>query len=81
MNDEHVATCAVEKGREDLARRCGTIGAEDALVGDAASDLHAGEAGDVAQDLIEAGVVGVDGEKAICVLDVGAVSGALGWDG
>ena len=81
LNDEHVAAGAVEEGREDLAGGCGTVGAEDALIGDAAGDLHAGEAGDVAQDLVEAGVVSGDGEEPICVLDVGAVGGALGWGG
>jgi hypothetical protein len=32
--------------------------AEDALVGDSAGDLDSGVAGDLAKDLVEAGVVG-----------------------
>lgn len=65
LDEEHVATGAIEERGEDLGGGAGAVGSEDTFVGDASGDLHGGLAGDLAEDLIEAGVAGGDGEKVI----------------
>jgi len=75
--EEHVATGAVEQGGEDGGRLGRAVVTEDALIGDAAADGHAGEAGDLAEDLVEAGVVGADVKQAGSVGDGGAVGEIL----
>ena len=71
LSDEDVAGGAIEEGREDLCGGIGAVVSEDVLIGDGAGDLHAGEAGDGVENLVEAGVVGDDGEVAILVGDGG----------
>src|SRR5580704_15802430 len=55
--DDHVAAGAVEQFGQNLSGLSWSIVSEDALIGDAAADLHTGVAGDLAKDLIEARVV------------------------
>ena len=77
LAQQHVASGAIEQGGEDGGWVGGAIVAEDALVGDAAGNFHAGEFGDLAKDLIQAGVVGADVEQAGSVGDF-SVMGLLG---
>jgi hypothetical protein len=44
LSDEDVAGGSIEEGGEDFGRRVGAVVAEDVLLGDRASDFHAGEA-------------------------------------
>jgi hypothetical protein len=67
LAEEHVAAGTVEEVGEDDGGGGGAVFAEDALVGDATSDLHAGLARDVAEDAVEAGVVGGDFDEAAAV--------------
>ena len=71
LSDEDVTGSAVEESGEHLCRSVGTVAAENVLIGDSASDLHSGEAGDGVENLVEAGVVGDDGEAALLVGDGG----------
>lgn len=71
--EEHVTAGAVEQRGEDDGAFGRAVGTEDALITDAAGDLEVGEAGDVAEDLVEGGVVGDDGELALGKGDAGAV--------
>lgn len=73
FEEKHVAAGAVEQSSQDLRRDGWTVLAEDAFVGDASGDLHSGFFGDVAEDLIEAGVVGGDEKLAISEGDFGAM--------
>ncbi len=68
-DEEHVAAGSLEQGGEDGTGSGGAVVAEDALVGDASGDGHAGLAGDIAEDLVEAGVIGGDGELTLRVSD------------
>jgi hypothetical protein len=53
--------------------------AKDAFVGDAACDLHSCVDGDLMEDLVEAGVVGGDGDQAVGVGDFGVFWRELRW--
>lgn len=77
LEEQHVASGAVEKCVEDVVGRVGAVVAEDALVDDSAGDLDSGEAGDVAEDLVEAGVGCGDGDLTVDVRDIGAVRWGL----
>jgi hypothetical protein len=69
----------------------GAVLSEDAFVGDAAGDLDSGLVGDLAQNLVEAGVAGGDKERTGGVGDLSVVGRELrggwgrrrrgGWDG
>jgi len=63
-DEKHVAAGAVEQGCKDLGGNVGAVLAEDALIGDAAGDLDSCLAGDLAKNLVKAGVVGGDEERA-----------------
>ena len=76
--EEHVAAGAAEEGGEDGGGLGGAVVAEDALVGDAAGDGDADEVGDGAENLVEAGVFGVDVDEAGGVGDYGAVGAVVG---
>lgn len=65
--EEHVAAGSIEQGGEDGTGSGRAVVAEDALVGDAAGDGHADLAGDIAEDLVKAGVIGCDGELTLAV--------------
>jgi hypothetical protein len=73
LSDEDVAGGAFEQCGQDPGGGVGTIVAEDVLIGYGAGDLHAGDAGDCVEDLVEAGVVGNDGEATVLVRDGGGV--------
>jgi hypothetical protein len=60
LDEEHVAAGPVEQPVQDLGWIGGSVVAEDSLVVDASGDLHAGVGSDLAEDLVEAGVVGGD---------------------
>lgn len=75
LDQEHVAAGALEQEGEDDRGWCGAVFAEDVFVADAAGDLHSGLTGDVAENLVETGVVGSYGELAVGVTDLGAMSG------
>ena len=62
-----------------MRRGVGPVLAEDSLIGDAAGDLHSGIATNLTKDLVEAGVVRGDGERAVCVGDLRAIGWALRW--
>ena len=79
MNEDHVAAGTVEQRRQDLIRRSWAVIAKDALIFDAAGDLHSGVCGDLPENLVEAGIVGGDGERAIGVGDLGSVGRKLRW--
>jgi len=79
MNEDHVAAGTVEQGGQNLSRVIGAVLTEDALVRDAAGDLHASVGGDLAEDLVEAGVVRRDRKRAVVVGDPRAVCWALRW--
>lgn len=53
LDEDHVASCAVEQVGQNLGGIGRPIVAEDALVGDASGDLHAGVHCDEPEDLIE----------------------------
>lgn len=65
MDQEHIAAGAVEQGGENLRGSGRAVVSEDALFGDSSGDLHAGFGGDLAEDLVEAGVVRRDREEAV----------------
>lgn len=77
LQEQHVASGAVEQGCQDLGGGGGTVFAEDALIGDASGDLHSGFAGYVAEDLVEAGVGCGDDELAFAVRHLGRLRGLL----
>jgi hypothetical protein len=58
MDEDHVAASAVEQLGENLCRGCRTVLAEDTLICNTTSDLHACIGGDLVEDLVKAGVVG-----------------------
>jgi len=78
LEKDHVGAGAVEERGQDGRGGGWTVVAEDALVFDAAGDLEAGFAGDGAEDLVEAGVVGADVKLAVEEADLGAMR-AGGW--
>jgi hypothetical protein len=53
--------------------------AEDTLLGYASRDLDPGVAGDLTENLVEAGVVGGDRKRAVGVGDLRALRRTLGW--
>jgi hypothetical protein len=57
VHEDHVASGAVKQRCQDLSGFCRAVFPKDTLVGDASGDLHPGIAGDLAEDLVEAGVV------------------------
>jgi hypothetical protein len=57
-----VVAGALQKLREDIARGTGSESAEDAFIFSEAFDFRAGRGGDVEQNLLEAGVGGIDAE-------------------
>lgn len=77
LPEKHVRAGAIDQGSEHGGGRGRAVVAEDARVGDTASDGHAGRTGDVMEDLQEAGVVGADFEQAIGEDDASTVGGAL----
>ena len=58
--EDHVAAGTVEQPSQNFSRSCRSILTEDALIGDAARDFHAGVMGDLAKNLVEAGVFSGD---------------------
>ena len=58
VDENHVTAGAVQERGENLIGISRPVLSEDALVGDAAGDLHPGIGGDLAKNLVEAGVVG-----------------------
>jgi hypothetical protein len=80
FKQEDVASGAVEELSEDGLCGARAVGAVDAFVADSAGDLHPGEAGDVAEDVVERGVLGGDGELVGGEVDAGAI-GRLGGGG
>jgi hypothetical protein len=77
--EEHVAAGAVQQLGEYLTGRVGAVFAEDTLVYDASCDFDAGLVGDLTEDLVEAGVVGGDGEDAVGEGDLGVLWLLLSW--
>jgi len=78
LAEEHVASGAVEEGGEDGGGLGGAVVAEDSLVGDAAGDGDANEVRDGAENLVEAGVFGVDVDEARGVGDDGTMGTVIG---
>jgi len=72
-DEEHVAGGSVEELVEDLREASGAIVAEDALFGDSSGDGDSGKLGDLVEDLVEAAVVGPDGELVVDIGDLRAV--------
>jgi hypothetical protein len=69
---EHIAASSIDQAGQNLGGRGRAILAEDTFVGNASGDLHPSLAADIAENLIEAGVVGGDfelavGENNLCV--------------
>lgn len=82
LDEEHVAVGAIEECSEDLGGGAGSVGSKDTFVGDASGDLHGGLASDLAENLVEAGVAGRDGEEVIGEgngSSLGWGPGGLGW--
>jgi hypothetical protein len=79
FEEEDVGSGAVKERGEDRRGGGGAVVAEDALIGDAAGDFETGLAGDGAEDLVEAGVVGAHVQLAIEIGDGGAPGSAAGW--
>ena len=77
MHEDHIAAGAVEQFGQNLIGRRGAILTKDTLIGNAAGDLHSCIRGDLAKDLVEAGVVGCDGEFAVGVGYLGSRRRAL----
>ena len=67
VKQQHITASSLQQVCQDVRWCSGTILAEDALVGDAASDGHAGKSADLAKNLIEAGVVRGDLKLALNV--------------
>lgn len=74
-DEEHVACGSVEELAEDLRGAGRAVAAEDPLFGDAAGDGDSGELRDLVKDLIEAGVIGGDGELVVEIGDSGVICG------
>jgi len=77
MGNEHVAASAVEQFRKNLWKRSGAVLAEDAFVDDATRDLDSRHAGDLTENLVQAGVVGGDGEGIVGIGDLGTLGRLL----
>ena len=59
--------------------RSRAVFAKDAFVGDASGDLHARVGGDLAENLVEAGVVGGDRKHPVGEVNLCAVRRKLRW--
>lgn len=81
LDEEHVAAGAIEERGNDLGGVVGAVGSEDPLVCYAAGDFHRGLAGDLAEDLVEAGVAGGDGEEVIGQRNGSALGRRMDWLG
>lgn len=77
MHKDHVASGAIEECGQNLRWICGAIFPKDTLIGDASGDFHAGIVGDLAKNLVEAGIVRRDGKCAVSISDLGALWGTL----
>ncbi len=64
---EQVGACPFEQRGQDVCWLAGAVSPEDMLIEDSAGNFHAGKAGDLAQDLIEAGVVRDDCDLAVAI--------------
>lgn len=73
MGKEHVAVGTVEQLCQNLCEGGWSILSEDTLVGDAACDLECCSAGDLTENLVEAGVVCRDGKGVVRVGDLSAL--------
>src|ERR1039458_565795 len=70
--DHHdVVAGALQKPRKPLARRAGTVGAKNPLVGAQSLHLGAGGGGYIAQNLLQAGVGSLDAQTLAVPCDRG----------
>ena len=81
MFDDHVAAGPVEELGQNLGGLSGAVLPEDTLVGDAAGDLDSGLVLNLAEDLVEAGVVCGDRETTVGVSDLRVFRWKLRWRG
>lgn len=73
LDEDDVGGGAVEQRGQDLGWVSGAVVAEDSLIRDTAGYLHAGVGGDLAENLIETGVVGGDEEAAVGIGNLSAI--------
>lgn len=78
-DEQHVVAGALQKLAEDIACRSGAVDAEDSLVGGESFDLCAGGGGNVVEDLLQAGVCGVDAQALTVPDDLGWGGVVVGW--
>ena len=79
LDKKDVAPGAVEEGPQDFAGGSGAVVSEDSFFCDTPRDLDSGEARDLPQDLIEAGVVGRNGKVTVDVGDLSPPRWSLRW--
>jgi hypothetical protein len=79
VDENHVAAGAFEQCGENLIWAVRSVVAKDTLLCDAACDFDSGITGDLTQNLVEAGVVRGDGERAVGVSDLRSLWRALRW--
>ena len=69
--EEHIARSAVQQRGQNLVWCAGAVRTEDTLVDNTSGDLHSRLMGDLAEDLVEAGIIGGDREGSIRQGDLG----------
>ena len=77
MDEDHVAPGSVDQSSQNLSWICRAVFPKDTLIGDASGDFNSRVAGDLAKDLVKAGVICGDGKGTVSIDDLGALRGPL----
>jgi len=79
MLEDHIAAGTVEQLSQNVRRSCWSILTEDAFIYDTPGNLHAGVMGDLAKNLVEAGVLSGDRQHTVPKGDARGLRRALHW--